>query len=230
MTDLLCTVCNPALISQGYPEAWCHPCTLAESASDTTTSVMSCNEVVNTVLPFRFRREPYPLPASVKDIDLTQTGLFLAGPAGHGKTSIMARLMRRQIEHAFRLGDTQQPWQFWDHSKLINKLREGSRNGEARRIVQECIDARVVVIDDLGRATPSTYALGCLWEIVNQRYEACMPTSATTNVSLRDLRERLGEALADRLVEDGRYIEYVDRNYRDLGGVEVQTTMTGAEA
>ena len=235
MTDLLCTVCNPALIAQGYPEAWCHPCILAESVSDTTTSVMSVDEVVRAVLPLKWHHNPHDLPERFAPVDLTRQALFVAGPSGHGKTTIMTRLMERQIRHAFRVGDTPRAWQFWDHAVLLSKLRSGARNGEAERILQECVEARVLIIDDLGRVNPTPYARECLWRIVNDRYSRGLVTSVTTNVTLDDLRddENIGPALTDRMVEDATMVEWADVNHRlkrRVSDSAVQTTMTGAEA
>jgi DNA replication protein DnaC len=58
-----------------------------------------------------------------------------------------------------------------------------------------------LTLDDLGRERPTEWVQETLYLVVNARYEECLATSVTTNLSPDGLRARFGEPIRDRLVE-----------------------------
>jgi DNA replication protein DnaC len=61
-----------------------------------------------------------------------------------------------------------------------------------------------LVLDDLGRERPTEWAQETLYLLVNARYQECLATSLTTNLSPPELQARLGEPILDRLAETNR--------------------------
>ena len=58
-----------------------------------------------------------------------------------------------------------------------------------------------LTLDDLGRERTTEWVQETLYLVVNARYEECLATTITTNLSPDELRARLGEPVLDRLVE-----------------------------
>jgi DNA replication protein DnaC len=58
-----------------------------------------------------------------------------------------------------------------------------------------------LVLDDLGRERPTEWAQETLYLVVNARYQECLATSLTTNLSPVELQARLGEPILDRFAE-----------------------------
>ena len=244
MTDLLCTICNPPPTTDGtyIIDVYCHPCLLAESNGDDHRGYPTADEVASHVIPHRYRTA-VDVPATLAEHDPSRVGLVLRGEPGHGKTRAMCALIRRDIHYAFQLGERGERWQWWDATTLINRLRGGQRDGESERITRLCINARILLLDDLGAETPTEYAAGRIREIVGERYNRMSPTLVTTNRpwSEGDAERRgksiegmFGVPVATRLWEaPARVMEWADVNHRLKRRVpdsEVQTTMTGAEA
>jgi DNA replication protein DnaC len=81
---------------------------------------------------------------------------------------------------------------------LLDHLRAAFAPG-ADESFDERIDAvrdvPVLVLDDLGTQAPTPWASEKLFQILNHRYNAQLPTVITTNVALEDLDERLRSRL-----------------------------------
>ena len=59
----------------------------------------------------------------------------------------------------------------------------------------------LALIASIGRERPTEWAQETLYLVVNARYQECLATSLTTNLSPAELRARLGEPILDRLAE-----------------------------
>lgn len=137
-------------------------------------------------------------------------GVWITGKAGNGKTHLAAALY-----HAAReAGNTAV---FVTVADLFAKLK--STYGEGAKISEWDLmgplqQARLLVLDDLGKEKPSEWARERLFIVVNQRYENRRSTVVTTNLSPEVLSERLGEATIDRLTGMCRYLEITSDSRR----------------
>ncbi|MBM3121729.1 MAG: ATP-binding protein, partial [Chloroflexi bacterium] len=57
--------------------------------------------------------------------------------------------------------------------------------------------ARLLVLDDLGTQASTPWAVEKLYQLLNHRYNATLPTVITTNLSLDDLDARLRSRIID---------------------------------
>jgi DNA replication protein DnaC len=141
-------------------------------------------------------------------------GLGLHGVPGVGKTHLSAAIANAAmaaekravcISVATRLAKIKASY----HDGLQTSDKLATEAG----IVKECVNAAVLVFDDLGKEQPLTaWALGMLYSIVNARYEANRPLIVTANLDLPALiahyskpfdgvDPNTGAALMDRIVE-----------------------------
>jgi DNA replication protein DnaC len=72
----------------------------------------------------------------------------------------------------------------------------------------------LVVLDDLGRERISEWTGELLYVVVNDRYEAGLPTIATSNLTVEELVASGYWPAISRLAEDGRIVEVKGRDNR----------------
>ena len=147
-------------------------------------------------------------------------GIFLFGPVGLGKTHLSSAVV-------LAVGRTHEPY-IVSMVNLIEELKrsfnESSFFNEAGYIFTKCLNAELLVIDDLGKEKPSSWSLSKLYEIINHRYEALLPTIITSNHSPEELEEIfnavspsdtvIAQAIIDRILESSHVISVSGESYR----------------
>ena len=124
-------------------------------------------------------------------------GLSLSGPAGTGKTHLAVAITRALVDRGVSAVIVNVPM-------LLLTFRGTFSGDRPERFDQmlECLcRCEHLVLDDLGRERPTEWAQETLYLVVNVRYQECLATSLTTNLSPVELRTRLGEPILDRLAE-----------------------------
>ena len=119
--------------------------------------------------------------------------LVLKGGYGCGKTHLAAAIANRCVERG-------QPVLFITVPDLLDHLRAtyaptssityGTRFEEVRTVP-------VLILDDLGTESSTPWALEKLFQILNYRYNAHLPTVITTNHELEEISLRLRSRLVD---------------------------------
>lgn len=146
--------------------------------------------------------------------------LFLFGAAGTGKTGLMwpvvAELCNRLI-----------PARLVDFPTLLEEMKNSfGKKGSFEDHVR-CARVPVLVIDDIGAERPTEWTLGQLHQLVNTRYERCLPTAFVSNYTPGELIEdrfNLGDKMiptriVSRMVEGSiqHRIDGKDRRLRPVG-------------
>lgn len=125
----------------------------------------------------------------------TGPSLLLLGPTGTGKTYEAYGALRALAESGVSCS-----WSCTTAADMYARLRPRHRvDSEAE--FERYLNARVLMIDDLGAAKASEFTEEVNYRLINHRYENEMPTLLTSNVLPRDLAASLGERVASRLTE-----------------------------
>ncbi len=122
--------------------------------------------------------------------------LVLGGPSGCGKTHLAAAIANRQIELGNEVFFTVVP-------DLLDHLRATySPNADVTydELFESVRNAPLLVLDDLGTQSASAWAQEKLFQLLNHRFNAALPTVITTNHRLSELDERLRARLQDAQV------------------------------
>jgi DNA replication protein DnaC len=121
--------------------------------------------------------------------------LLLIGPTGVGKTHQAYGALR----HIAAAGVRSQ-WRATPAADLYALLRP--RHGvDSETEFRKWASARLLLVDDIGAAKPSEWIEEVNYRLVNHRYENELPTLFTSNLTPKELADRLGERVFSRLVE-----------------------------
>jgi DNA replication protein DnaC len=119
--------------------------------------------------------------------------LVLVGASGCGKTHVAAAIANRCIAQGT-------PALFVVVPDLLDHLRAAYRPDSDityDQLFEQVRSAPVLVLDDLGTQSATPWAEEKLFQIINHRYNARLPTVITTNLSLSKFDERLRTRLGD---------------------------------
>jgi DNA replication protein DnaC len=122
--------------------------------------------------------------------------LLLCGPSGCGKTHLAAAIANRQIELGTEVFFAVVP-DLLDHLRATYAPGSDVSYDELFETVKA---SPLLVLDDLGTQSSTQWAQEKLFQIMNHRYTADLPTVITTNEPLAQLDERLRSRLTDRRV------------------------------
>lgn len=120
--------------------------------------------------------------------------LLLIGPYGTGKTHLAAAIAHYQQERGANV-------MFVTVPDLLDYLRvtfNPGSNASFDRRFNSVRNAPLLILDDLGTESATAWAKEKLFQILNTRYVARLPTVITTARPLEDLDERIRSRLLDR--------------------------------
>ncbi len=127
-----------------------------------------------------------------------QGWLLLTGTYGCGKTHLAAAIANARLAE-------QHPVLFLVLADLLDHLRATfGPNSEIQydELFEQVREAPLLIIDDLGAHSASNWAQEKLFQLLNHRYNAQLPTVITTNQRLEQMDQRLRSRMVDiHLVE-----------------------------
>lgn len=144
------------------------------------------------------------------------SGLYFVGEVGTGKTHLAVAIALALIAQGHRCLFTTSP-------DLLSEVRETySGNGSEEAVLRQYRECGLLVLDDLGKESPSDWTCATLFSLVNDRYESMLPVIVTTQYDDDELCRRLGkggdiktaEALVSRLHEMCYRVDLVGKDWR----------------
>jgi len=156
-------------------------------------------------------------------------GLLLMGPCGVGKTHLAVAALAALVKRGHQ-------GLYYDYRELLKTI-QSSYNAVSQTsemdVLEPVVRAEVLLLDDLGSAKPSAWALDTVGYILNTRYNENRVTLLTTNYLDRDpgapvrmpsgqalvraedgLADRVGHRIRSRLYEMCRTIELDAPDFR----------------
>ncbi len=134
--------------------------------------------------------------------------LVVHGSSGAGKTHVAAAIANRCIERG-------QPALFVVVPDLLDHLRAAYKPDSEMAydaLLEQVRSAPVLILDDLGTQSSTPWAQEKLFQILNHRYNAQLPTIVTTNLAIERLDERQRMRLTDPAISRVYYVEAAARS------------------
>lgn len=155
--------------------------------------------------------------AAIDYADDPRGWLLLTGRVGCGKTHLAAAIANQSLDRGSRV-------LFSTVIDLLDHLRNAyspSATEVYDRVLDNMREAELLVLDDLGAQQSTPWATEKLFQLLNFRYNYCMPTVITTNnLGLQGIDERLRSRMTDSglvtVVVIDRTVDYRPRNPRHV--------------
>lgn len=131
--------------------------------------------------------------------------LWLCGNAGTGKTFLASMIVRETMGHfckSYEIADD------------LEVSRSFSAKENKNMVIKRYSSYKVLVIDEIGKFQGEN-EISYLFRILNERYEAELPTILVTNFTNVGLRDYLGKPLYDRFVENCTSLMFTGESWRD---------------
>lgn len=114
-------------------------------------------------------------------------GAYIVGNVGTGKTYLASAVARLAIDDGMSTRVT-------DTLDILASLKATFGTDESEDdVLSRLSRCKLLVIDDLGKETPTDWVLSQVFRIVNDRYEQMRPVIVTTQFSRPELIERLAK-------------------------------------
>ncbi len=144
--------------------------------------------------------------------------LVLTGPSGCGKTHVAAAIANRRLQNGYHVFFVFVP-DLLDHLRMTYSPNSDVAYDD---LFERVRNAPLLVLDDLGSQNSTPWAEEKLFQILNHRFNAELPTVVTTD-SLDGLDERLAVRLRDPSVAQICEVERPQLPLlQQVGGVTVQ--------
>jgi DNA replication protein DnaC len=151
------------------------------------------------IIPERYKHGTYAdVPQNIKDcfekLKDTRQGLYLYGSVGCGKTHIAYELVKATIM------TLREKHLFWNVSELLREIRKDYDRKEKQCLEEKLMEFEgVLFLDDLGSEKISEWVEEVFYLIINKRYNDMRPTIYTSNLSLGEIADRVGDRIASRI-------------------------------
>ena len=143
------------------------------------------------------------------DFSAKSDSLLLCGPTGTGKTQVSLAIARAAAEKGFGVI-------YGSSGRLFHQLERehfGRTDGDTLEKLSAC---DLLVIDDLGTEFTSPFYTACLYDLLNTRQLSGMPTVISTNLTLTQIAERYGEAIASRIIGAFQPLVFCGKDIRQI--------------
>lgn len=147
---------------------------------------------------------PKPIQQAFEAVLKGAKGIYLHGGVGTGKTHICYAIAKHYND--------EKTWRYLRHWNVVDLMHEIRADFDRspydkRRVDQELTSheerelRRVLILDDIGAERATDFVAETLYRIINHRYVNQSPTIFTSNCSLQELADKIGERSTSRIAE-----------------------------
>ncbi len=148
-------------------------------------------------IPERYLDAKHEATPSMADSISSGRGYYIDGQQGAGKSHLAMAVARECVLRNMSVKVVIVP-------DFIDSMR--SRETEDRDATAKMAKCQLLVLDDLGKESPTAYACERLFSVINDRYNAMKPVIVTSNYTRGEIARKLtegdvGKSIASRLCE-----------------------------
>ena len=78
------------------------------------------------------------------------------------------------------------------------------------------IDADLLILDDLGAEFQTAFTTSAIYNLINSRNARGVPTIISSNLSIKELKERYPESVASRIIGNFATVEFIGSDIRQI--------------
>ena len=158
-------------------------------------------------IPKRFLEATVQLPQSAAFLsgfaEAHGQGLYIHGKSGRGKTYAASALAKEFVDAGYSVT-------FTTAGRMLEAVKSTfDGNGSTADELARYTACDVLVLDDLGKENTREWSMNTIFMVLNERYEAMLPTILTSNFSPAEIAGKLGrrgereaaDAIASRIAE-----------------------------
>lgn len=162
----------------------------------------------------RLQSDLKKIKIKVLESDLKK-GLFVTGIIGCGKSLYAANVMLASIRNTYIYQEGPKTHSFITVPDLLDNIRQTYKEPESEiDLVKFYSQVDFLVLDDLGVEKITDWTLEKLFQIINYRYEYLKLTVFTSNLSLKELAEQIGDRIPSRIKQMTSTKKLKDIDYR----------------
>lgn len=143
---------------------------------------------------------------------------FITGTVGSGKTTLACKLLLDHAKEQYLNNQTVLgAVAFWSVPTLLQDIRTCYATDDRQQessLLSALINTPYIVLDDLGAEKTTEWVLQTLYLIISSRYDSGKTTIITSNLSLDELAEKLGDRIASRIAGMSEIITLEDIDHR----------------
>lgn len=175
----------------------------------------SWEEIIEPQIPARYKKTKYEdVPENIKiifeDMGQSRKGLFLYGGIGTGKTHIAYSLHRSAAKSKIKS-------YLINTVELFKEMRDDIKKDsyDMKKPTDNLLKFEgVIIFDDIGVENATDFVVENLYLIINSRYNRMLPTIFTSNLSLDELADKIGDRIPSRIKEMCHIIELTGEDKR----------------
>ena len=138
-------------------------------------------------------------------------GLFMYGKTGLGKTHLSLAIANEVINRGYDV-------YYGSIQSIMDKL-EGEHFGRLPRedsIKEDILTCDLLIIDDLGTEFSTQFTNAELYNIINSRMLASLPTIISTNLNMNEVAEKYSQRVASRIIGSMEALYFCGKDIRQM--------------
>ena len=135
--------------------------------------------------------------------------IMFMGGTGLGKTHLSLAIANTVINRGFSVV-------YGTAQNILSDLQNENfgRDDNLRYYERAVLNCDLLILDDLGTEFKSAYTVACLYNIINSRLSAKLPTIISTNYTLDELEEKYDQRITSRITGEYRQLILVGNDIR----------------
>ncbi len=163
------------------------------------------------VSPYEIMKDVYTQCVDyANNFDADSVSLFFYGRTGLGKTHLSLAIANEVIKKGYNVI-------YGAAGSFLRKI-EKEKFGKAEDADTESLleNADLLILDDLGAEFSTSFTVSVLYNIINSRICRGAPTIISSNLSLKELKERYPESIASRIIGTYALVNFAGDDIRQI--------------
>ena len=176
------------------------------------------------MIPPRYQEASYEtdVPERIKlllrNMGESKKGIYIHGAIGTGKTHIAYAILKKMNEISRYGGE------LWNTTELLREIKDDFDRPyiDKRRVCEKLMESsKILFLDDIGVEKATEFVQETFYMLINKQYNEKFPIIFTSNKSVSELAEHVGERTASRIVEMCDVVELTGEDRRIAGRTKV---------